>query len=54
MKNRQVFKDLMYRPQCSFLEQAPQRGSGFVLPQKPSKRFEEEKKRQQQAQSVAV
>ncbi|KAG0049879.1 hypothetical protein BGZ83_005310 [Gryganskiella cystojenkinii] len=57
VKNRQVFKDAMYRPQCTFLEPAPQRGTGTILPQKPSKRYQEEKKQKHQqalAQSVVV
>lgn len=37
-----------YRPQASFIPQAPVRGTVPVLPQKPSKRYQEEMKRHQQ------
>ncbi|KAF9290919.1 hypothetical protein BGZ88_007125 [Linnemannia elongata] len=37
-----------YRPQASFIPQAPVRGTVPVLPQKPSKRYQEELKRHQQ------
>ncbi|KAK3832359.1 MAG: hypothetical protein J3R72DRAFT_454209 [Linnemannia gamsii] len=37
-----------YRPQASFLPQAPVRGTVPVLPQKPSKRYQEELRRHQQ------
>lgn len=37
-----------YRPQASFIPQAPVRGTVPVLPQKPSKRYQEELMRHQQ------
>ncbi|KAG9066818.1 hypothetical protein KI688_012730 [Linnemannia hyalina] len=37
-----------YRPQASFIPQAPVRGTVPVLPQKPSKRYQEGLKRHQQ------
>ncbi|KAG0010191.1 hypothetical protein BGZ80_001696 [Entomortierella chlamydospora] len=35
-------KELSYRPQASFLPLAPKRGTMDILPQKPSKRYQEE------------
>ncbi|KAF9197640.1 hypothetical protein BGZ49_001829 [Haplosporangium sp. Z 27] len=40
---KQFLKDVAYRPQATFLEYAENRGSTPVLPQKPSKRYAEEK-----------
>lgn len=42
MKDKALIKDAKYRPQLSWLPLAPKRGTGPVLPQKPSKRYEEE------------
>ncbi|KAF9353013.1 hypothetical protein BGX26_009219 [Mortierella sp. AD094] len=42
LQRRSVIKNLAYRPQASFLPQAPKRGTLDVLPQKPSKRYQEE------------
>ena len=42
-----------YRPQASFLPQVPVRGTVPVLPQKPSKRYQEELKRYQARTIVA-
>ncbi|KAF9343932.1 hypothetical protein BGX26_005011, partial [Mortierella sp. AD094] len=42
IQQKSMFKDLAYRPQASFLPQAPKRGINDVLPQKPSKRYQEE------------
>jgi len=42
--NRTVIKDASYRPQVAFLPLAPTRGSGPVLPQKPSWRYKEEQR----------
>ncbi|KAF9994983.1 hypothetical protein BGZ79_000229 [Entomortierella chlamydospora] len=39
---KSMSKDLAYRPQASFLPQAPKRGTCYVVPQKPSKRYQEE------------
>ncbi|GJJ77179.1 hypothetical protein EMPS_09538 [Entomortierella parvispora] len=44
LMNRTVIKDASYRPQVTFLPLAPVRGSGPVLPQKPSRRYEEEQR----------
>ncbi|KAF9926177.1 hypothetical protein FBU30_004178 [Linnemannia zychae] len=46
-------KAASYRPQASFLPQAPIRGNIPVMPQKPSKRYQEELKRHQAAKSAA-
>ncbi|KAG0015129.1 hypothetical protein BGZ80_010032 [Entomortierella chlamydospora] len=43
IKMKQFFKDAAYRPQASFLEYVENRGTGEVLPQKPSKRYAQEK-----------
>ncbi|KAF9373854.1 hypothetical protein CPB97_000273 [Podila verticillata] len=39
--SRNAIKDNTYRPQINFLPQCPNRGTGPVLPQKPSKRYTE-------------
>ncbi|KAF9993263.1 hypothetical protein BGZ80_001695 [Entomortierella chlamydospora] len=44
IQQKSMFKDLAYRPQASFLPQVPKRGINDVLPQKPSKRYQEEQK----------
>lgn len=38
MQNRQVLKDNAFRPQVNFLPQVPPRGTGVIIPQRPSKR----------------
>ncbi|KAG0311381.1 hypothetical protein BGZ97_011902 [Linnemannia gamsii] len=38
----QLVKDSAYRPQANFLPEAPKRGTAPVLPQKPSRRLQEE------------
>ncbi|KAF9111377.1 hypothetical protein BGX27_005016 [Mortierella sp. AM989] len=45
-------KNLAYRPQATFLPQVPKRGTSPVLPQKPSKRYQEEQEKAKVAQSV--
>ncbi|KAF9170398.1 hypothetical protein BGX21_010220 [Mortierella sp. AD011] len=40
---KSMSKDLAYRPQASFLPQAPKRGTCYVVPQRPSKRYQEER-----------
>ncbi|KAF9928110.1 hypothetical protein FBU30_002646, partial [Linnemannia zychae] len=40
IQNRHFNKDLAYRPQCTFLERIPDKGSVPSLPQKPSRRFQ--------------
>ncbi|KAG0308784.1 hypothetical protein BGZ98_006831 [Dissophora globulifera] len=40
----QFLKDTVYRPILSFMEPPENRGSGSVLPQKPSERYEREKR----------
>ncbi|KAF9107381.1 hypothetical protein BGX27_008773 [Mortierella sp. AM989] len=40
---KHFFKDTEYRPQANFMEYVENRGSGIVQPQKPSKRYAEEK-----------
>ncbi|GJJ77180.1 hypothetical protein EMPS_09539 [Entomortierella parvispora] len=44
LMSKTVIKDASYRPQVAFLPLAPIRGSGPVLPQKPSWRYEKEQK----------
>ncbi|KAF9347901.1 hypothetical protein BGX26_000659 [Mortierella sp. AD094] len=44
IQRKSMTKDLAYRPQASFLPQVPKRGTLDVLPQKPSKRYQEEQK----------
>ncbi|ORZ20111.1 hypothetical protein BCR41DRAFT_369775 [Lobosporangium transversale] len=39
--HKNTIKDGAYRPQCMFLPLAPNRGTSPVLPQKPSKRYQE-------------
>ncbi|KAG0000464.1 hypothetical protein BGZ80_010033 [Entomortierella chlamydospora] len=43
IKMKQFYKDTMHRPQVSYLEYVEARGTGEVLPQKPSKRYAQEK-----------
>ncbi|GJJ78517.1 hypothetical protein EMPS_10876 [Entomortierella parvispora] len=40
VKHSFILKGASYRPQIAFLPQTPKRGSGHVLPQQPSKRYE--------------
>ncbi|KAF9340393.1 hypothetical protein BGX26_009003 [Mortierella sp. AD094] len=42
-KFKQYLKDTIYRPQASFLEYVENHGTVEALPQKPSRRFAEEK-----------
>ncbi|KAG0267426.1 hypothetical protein BG011_005711 [Mortierella polycephala] len=49
IQKRHLVRDMAYVPQVSFLPQIPKRGTGPVLPQKPSKRYQEEKAKQQNA-----
>ncbi|KAG0049880.1 hypothetical protein BGZ83_005311 [Gryganskiella cystojenkinii] len=51
LMSRKLLKDA-YRPQLSFLKLAPKRGTGKVLAQKPSKRYEEERKRNSGEESI--
>ncbi|KAG0041322.1 hypothetical protein BGZ83_002001 [Gryganskiella cystojenkinii] len=44
LKTKALVKDASYRPQLNFLPLAPKRGTGPVLPQKPSRRYEEEQR----------
>ncbi|KAG0042408.1 hypothetical protein BGZ83_000498 [Gryganskiella cystojenkinii] len=44
MKDKALLKDAKYRPQLNFIPLAPKRGTGPVLPQKPSRRYEEEQR----------
>ncbi|KAG0044154.1 hypothetical protein BGZ83_010599, partial [Gryganskiella cystojenkinii] len=47
VKTKALVKDASYRPQLNFLPLAPKRGTGPVLPQKPSRRYEEEQRKKQ-------
>lgn len=40
--HKDTIKAAAYRPQCMFLPLTPDHGKCFVLPQKPSKRYQEE------------
>ena len=42
--NKLLAKDAGYRPQATFLPLAPKRGSTFVEPQFPNRRYEAEQK----------
>ncbi|KAI1316266.1 hypothetical protein EDD11_010174 [Mortierella claussenii] len=59
--HKDTIKAAAYRPQCMFLPMTPNHGTCTVLPQKPSKRYQEElkqkkklKQQQQQQQTAAV
>ncbi|KAG0054777.1 hypothetical protein BGZ83_010453 [Gryganskiella cystojenkinii] len=45
VKDNSIIASASWRPQIAFLPQTPQRGSGHVQPQKPSKRYEAEQKK---------
>ena len=42
MQMKQLLKDTAYRPQANFLPLAPKRGTMETIPQKPSRRIQEE------------
>ncbi|KAF9312057.1 hypothetical protein BG003_006703 [Podila horticola] len=42
IQTKQLFKDASYRPQIMFLPQVKNRGTVAVLPQKPSKKYQQE------------
>jgi len=44
IRRKEFTKSNAYRPQATFLPLAPKRGTSEVLPQKPSRRYEEEQK----------
>ncbi|KAF9189609.1 hypothetical protein BGZ51_009428 [Haplosporangium sp. Z 767] len=48
MQEEQFLKDTVYRPMLTWLPMLPNRGTGDVLPQKLSKRYEEEQKKKQE------
>jgi hypothetical protein len=45
VKMKGGYKGVEFRPQASFIPQIPVRGSGPVLPQKPSLRYQAEQAR---------
>ncbi|KAH7038652.1 hypothetical protein BKA57DRAFT_539701 [Linnemannia elongata] len=52
---KQIVKDSAYRPQSNFLPQAPQRGNGPVISQKPSTRLQKEREEEEKrAEGAAV
>ncbi|GJJ77181.1 hypothetical protein EMPS_09540 [Entomortierella parvispora] len=53
LMTKAVVRVSSYRPQATFLPLAPNRGSGPVLPQKPSWRYEKEQKLKREAQKRA-
>ncbi|KAF9343109.1 hypothetical protein BGX26_006253, partial [Mortierella sp. AD094] len=53
-KVKQYFKDASYRPQASFLEYVEIHGTDEATPQKPSKRYAEEKAAAAQEQGVTI
>ena len=50
---KQIIKDSAYRPQSNFLPQAPQRGNGPVISQKPSTRLQKEREREREGETKA-
>ncbi|KAG0054778.1 hypothetical protein BGZ83_010454 [Gryganskiella cystojenkinii] len=44
VKDKAVVQGASYRPEITFLEPPPRRGTGLVQPQKPSRRYEKEKR----------
>jgi len=53
IKDASMRKDAAYRPQLNFLPLAPKRGTIDVLPQRPSRRYEEEKKKNEGGDDLA-
>ncbi|KAF9210165.1 hypothetical protein BGZ49_003619 [Haplosporangium sp. Z 27] len=51
MQRKNAAKSAEYRPQAVFLPRTPKRGTGKLLPQKSSKRYEEEQARQRQIEA---
>lgn len=45
LQMKQLLKDTAYRPQANFLPQAPKRGTMDTIPQQPSKRTQQEKRK---------
>ncbi|KAG0039982.1 hypothetical protein BGZ83_002669 [Gryganskiella cystojenkinii] len=54
MMTRTVVKDASYRPQLSFLPQAPTRGTGYIQSQKPSWRYEEELRKKKETNAAVA
>ena len=54
VKYGSVLKGASYRPQIAFLPQAPKRGTGHVLPQQASKRFEREQQKKKSDNAAAA
>ncbi|KAG0051526.1 hypothetical protein BGZ83_003606 [Gryganskiella cystojenkinii] len=52
IKNRVVIKGTSFRPQLAYLPLAEKRGTIKVLPQRPSKRYQEELKQKQELQEA--
>ncbi|KAG0354423.1 hypothetical protein BC939DRAFT_493328 [Gamsiella multidivaricata] len=48
MLHKDTIRAAAYRPQCSYLPLTPHHGTCFVLPQKPSKRYQEEQQKKAQ------
>jgi hypothetical protein len=54
IQSKAGMKDMAYRPQASYLPQVPNRGSSFVHPQKPSRRYQEEQANAKAANAAVV
>jgi hypothetical protein len=52
VRNKEFSKGNAYRPQATFLPLTPKRGTSEVLPQKPSRRFEEEQRKKELAEQA--
>ncbi|GJJ74503.1 hypothetical protein EMPS_06861 [Entomortierella parvispora] len=53
-QQKQFEKTNSYKPQATFLPRTPKRGTGYVLPQPPSTRYEEEQKKREAGATVVV
>ncbi|KAK3819884.1 MAG: hypothetical protein J3Q66DRAFT_335742 [Benniella sp.] len=54
IQSKAGMRDMAYRPQVSYLPQIPNRGSSFVHPQKPSRRYQEEQAKAEAANASVV
>ncbi|OAQ29408.1 hypothetical protein K457DRAFT_19214 [Linnemannia elongata AG-77] len=54
VQRKQMIKDTAYRPQANFLPLAPKRGTLEIIPQRPSKRIQDEKENTKNVNAVAA
>ncbi|KAH7058051.1 hypothetical protein BKA57DRAFT_531342 [Linnemannia elongata] len=54
VQRKQMIKDTAYRPQANFLPLAPKRGTLEIIPQRPSKRIQDEKENTKNDTAVAA